>query len=433
MRILTWLVATIPILAFGQVGVGTSAPDPSAALDVTSSSKGFLPPRMTESERTSISSPATGLIVYQTDGTKGLYVYSGSAWIPQASWYTNSASPSSSFIFVTPSGVTSDAQSNFGIGSNSLNSLTSGDNNTSFGYDAAKSITSNGNNTAIGSSALSATTGTGNTAIGKSSGTTNVSGSYNTFLGTSADATANNLSNATALGYGAEVTTSNGIQLGNSNVTQVTTYGSIGVGTTAPTSNAALEIVSTSKGLMLPRLTTTQRSSITTPSSGLLIFNSTTGKAQVYTPNQSTLLDISSANNSAYRVSSSENQKHTFTAPSSESLSAIQITVYQVETSGSVTASVYSGSGTGGTLLGSASASISSTGAATFNIGTAIPLTSGSTYTIHLTSTGSTSILFYGDTGNPYSGGGLLNNSGNVLAWDLDITLFASGTWTDLH
>jgi hypothetical protein len=50
-------------------------------LDVTSTDKGFLPPRMTSSQRTSIQSPAAGLMVYQTDGTAGLYYYNGSAWI----------------------------------------------------------------------------------------------------------------------------------------------------------------------------------------------------------------------------------------------------------------------------------------------------------------------------------------------------------------
>lgn len=62
--------------AFGQnVGINDngSNPDTSAMLDVSSSSKGFLVPRMTLSERESISSPATGLIVYQTDGTSGFY------------------------------------------------------------------------------------------------------------------------------------------------------------------------------------------------------------------------------------------------------------------------------------------------------------------------------------------------------------------------
>jgi hypothetical protein len=66
---------------FAQTGIGTTTPHASAKLDVTSTDKGFLPPRMTSSQRTSIPSPAAGLMVYQTDGTAGLYYYNGSAWI----------------------------------------------------------------------------------------------------------------------------------------------------------------------------------------------------------------------------------------------------------------------------------------------------------------------------------------------------------------
>jgi hypothetical protein len=63
-----------------QVGVGIATPDGSAMLDVTSTTKGFLAPRMTETQRNAISSPATGLLVYQTDGTTGFYYYDGSSW-----------------------------------------------------------------------------------------------------------------------------------------------------------------------------------------------------------------------------------------------------------------------------------------------------------------------------------------------------------------
>jgi hypothetical protein len=56
-------------------------PDASAMLDVKNTAKGFLPPRMTAAQRAAISAPATGLVVYQTDGTAGLYSYNGSAWV----------------------------------------------------------------------------------------------------------------------------------------------------------------------------------------------------------------------------------------------------------------------------------------------------------------------------------------------------------------
>ena len=55
--------------------------DASSVLDVKSTAKGFLAPRMTQAQRAAISSPATGLLVYQTDGTTGYYYYNGSAWL----------------------------------------------------------------------------------------------------------------------------------------------------------------------------------------------------------------------------------------------------------------------------------------------------------------------------------------------------------------
>ncbi|MBP6000175.1 MAG: tail fiber domain-containing protein [Sediminibacterium sp.] len=64
-----------------QTGIGTTTPDPSAKLEVNSITKGFLPPRMTSAQRVAISSPAAGLMVYQSDGTAGLYYYTGSAWV----------------------------------------------------------------------------------------------------------------------------------------------------------------------------------------------------------------------------------------------------------------------------------------------------------------------------------------------------------------
>jgi hypothetical protein len=51
---------------YAQTGIGTTTPDASAQLEVSSTSKGFLPPRMTEEQRDAIVSPATGLIIYNT-------------------------------------------------------------------------------------------------------------------------------------------------------------------------------------------------------------------------------------------------------------------------------------------------------------------------------------------------------------------------------
>ena len=65
---------------YAQIGINNENPDASAALDITSTTGGLLVPRMTAAERDAISPAATGLMIYQTDGTAGFYYYNGSSW-----------------------------------------------------------------------------------------------------------------------------------------------------------------------------------------------------------------------------------------------------------------------------------------------------------------------------------------------------------------
>lgn len=101
---------------FAQIGIGTTSPASSAQLDVTSSSKGFLPPRIalaSINDVSTISSPATGLTIFNTatagtspnDVTPGYYYYNGTNWqrllnpsgiIFKKSILVNSVAPSSS-------------------------------------------------------------------------------------------------------------------------------------------------------------------------------------------------------------------------------------------------------------------------------------------------------------------------------------------------
>ena len=68
--------------ANAQVGIGISLPNGSAMLDVTSSAKGFLPPRMTAAQRDAIVNPAAGLLIWCSDvGASGeIEVFNGTSW-----------------------------------------------------------------------------------------------------------------------------------------------------------------------------------------------------------------------------------------------------------------------------------------------------------------------------------------------------------------
>lgn len=124
-QILVLLIMLGGLASFAQVGINTdnSNPDPSAMLDVKSSDKGVLIPRMTQAERDLISSPATGLMIYQTDQTTGFYYYSGSGWItlrnvetdPKVGTLTPNKVPNWNGTTLQD-GLISDDGSNIGIG-----------------------------------------------------------------------------------------------------------------------------------------------------------------------------------------------------------------------------------------------------------------------------------------------------------------------------
>ena len=176
--LLLFALCIVSLLQAQNVGINTSTPDASAALDVTSTTQGVLVPRMTQAQRTIIATPATGLLVYQTDGSAGFYFYDGASWVA-----VSGSGP------VGPQGAT-------GL-------LTSG---------------------AVA----------GNTPYWSGS------------------AWVVNNSNIHNNGAG------------------------VGIGTTNPSASAKVEIASTTQGFLPPRMTTAQRDAITSPSIGLVIYNTTT-------------------------------------------------------------------------------------------------------------------------------------------------------------
>ena len=79
-KLLLLLLVLQASLSISQVGIGTVSPNASSALDITSTTKGLLIPRMTTVQRNAISAPAQGLIIFNLDD-QCLDIYYGSDWI----------------------------------------------------------------------------------------------------------------------------------------------------------------------------------------------------------------------------------------------------------------------------------------------------------------------------------------------------------------
>jgi len=65
----------------GNVLIGTDVEEPSSILNINSTVKGFLPPRMTAEAKRLISMPAIGLMIYQIDEVEGLYINKSEGWV----------------------------------------------------------------------------------------------------------------------------------------------------------------------------------------------------------------------------------------------------------------------------------------------------------------------------------------------------------------
>ena len=210
-----------------------ASPDASAIFDVTSTTKGLLIPRMTATQLAAISSPATGLLVYQTDGTTGFYYNSGTPatpnWIQLSSAQIDQLSDADGdtkiqvekfpdediirfdiagtekwkmigsrlepmfngrSVFIGEGAGTNDDLSNNDntfVGYRAGITNTSGYSNVAIGKDAFYRNTTGRYNTAVGQHALyDNTTGIGNTATGFNALFYNTTGGGNTAFGSGA-------------------------------------------------------------------------------------------------------------------------------------------------------------------------------------------------------------------------------------------------------
>ncbi len=91
----------------GTLVFGTTIPNASAILDINSTTKGMLTPRMNITQRNAISSPATGLLIYQTNSTPGFYYFDGMLWQPISSSVASGANTTLSNL-TSPTAVNTD-------------------------------------------------------------------------------------------------------------------------------------------------------------------------------------------------------------------------------------------------------------------------------------------------------------------------------------
>lgn len=94
----------LPLFAQAQVGIGTASPAPSAALDIASTDRGILIPRMTEVQRLAIQNPATGLLVFQSGNNIGFYYFDGNIWNKFALIPTSNTPSSNETLLYTTQG-----------------------------------------------------------------------------------------------------------------------------------------------------------------------------------------------------------------------------------------------------------------------------------------------------------------------------------------
>ncbi len=221
------ILVAISICGSAQVAINETgdSPNSTSILDISSTSKGLLIPRLTTTQRNNISTPAAGLLVY--DINTDSFWYYDSQWLELAvegiidvNGLSDGISDGSSMFLGNGSGINDDGTTNknTAMGINSLSSNTAGDKNTAFGYVSLQNSTSGddntalgyismsnnvtgADNTAVGASTLYNNNGDANTAVGMGALYGNTSGDNNTAFGTLASYSNSVGENNTAIGY----------------------------------------------------------------------------------------------------------------------------------------------------------------------------------------------------------------------------------------
>ncbi len=318
-------------LSFAQVSINSdnSVPHPSAGLDVKFTNKGFLPPRLNTAQRNAIASPATGLVIYNTDANR-LEYYGGVSlgWLPNG----GSASPGLAIPDYSCSGVSSDiilsgfpssmpttnikvtinithpnlfdlyiclvapngqiinlASQNCANGQNYYNTVFT-DLAQNYLPAPGSGVSTSGNTgyfKPFGGSGYCDIYINVSTFSAIGGGTINPNGTWTLKVQDVEGPNAGTLNQWSIDFFGTSYGTPNfipkwtssGVLSGTSSIFD---NGNVGIGTTSPSPTAALEVSSTSRGFLPPRMIAVQRDQIGSPATGLTIYNTTNNRNETY-------------------------------------------------------------------------------------------------------------------------------------------------------
>ncbi len=181
------VIVNSQMLSAQNVGIGTATPNTSAQLDVASTTKGLLIPRMTTTERTAITPLPKGLMVFDSTSSS-FWFYEGAAWreIPAANKVWKLGGNAGTNAAVNFIGTTDDEPLVFKVNNNRAGFINN-QGNTALGYQTFTNNTTGFSNSGFGNKTLALnTTGIQNVAVGYLAFSENISGDNNTAVGVSA-------------------------------------------------------------------------------------------------------------------------------------------------------------------------------------------------------------------------------------------------------
>ena len=275
-----------------QVAINSdgSDPDGSAMLDVKSESRGVLIPRLTAVQRNAINNPATGLLVFQTDLSSGLYYNTGTAsspnWLQLSSTLITQLTDADGDTKVQVEESADEDKIRFdNDGSESM--IIDSDGNVGIGISSPLKklhisggelqVDNPGNDNELRINAGNYTDYDNYSTLGLMSGYGDYNYDLYSYLRCVNTGNAGSGRGYVHLVFGKAIKNQSDVEL-----MRLTTAGNLGIGTSSPDASSLVDISSTSMGFLPPRMSITERNAISSPAAGLIIYNTTTSRPNIY-------------------------------------------------------------------------------------------------------------------------------------------------------